>query len=80
MRGMNRDVRRIDLRLSLALAKHGVIYQALPHLNLNVLVRKPRDIGLRVRSEAKNVGEVELHLGPPACSGGNFVAVDHGLI
>ncbi len=66
MRRMHRDVRRIDFWLSLALIKDRVVGQALSKLNLDVLLGKVRDVGLRIRSQAKNVGEVKLHLGPPA--------------
>src|ERR1700691_3267338 len=80
VRRMQRDVGRVDLRLSFTFTKDGVIGQALSDLNLNVLLREVRDVGLGIRSQAKNVGVVELYLRSPARSSGNFIAVDHGLI
>src|SRR5207302_5126933 len=56
------------------------ICQALAELNLDVFVSEVRDVGLRIRSQAKYVREVKLHLGTPARSRGNLVAVDYRLI
>src|SRR5580698_7743505 len=77
---MNRNVRRVNLGLSLALTEHGVIGQTLRDLNLYVFIREVRDIGLRVRSQAKNVRVIELNFRAAASSSGNFVAVHHRLI
>src|SRR5580658_3219992 len=80
VRRVNCNVRGIDLRLSFTLAEHGIISQALPDLNLDVFLRKVSNVRLRIRSQAENVGVIELNLGPPARSGGNLIAVHHRLI
>src|ERR1700693_1318144 len=69
VRRMQSNVRSVDLRLCLTFAKHRVIDQPLPNLHLNVSLGKIREGGLRVRTQAKNVGKIELHLSAPARTG-----------
>jgi hypothetical protein len=69
VRGMNSDVRSVDLRLGFTLVEDAVIGEPLRQLNLDVIVSESRNIGLRVRPQAKNIGEVELHFGASARCG-----------
>jgi hypothetical protein len=80
VRGMNPHVRRIDLRLRLALAKHGIIRNALRHLHLNELLGEVRKIHLGIRPQPQNIRIVKLHLPTPAIPRGNFIAHHHRLI
>src|SRR5450631_253334 len=80
MRGMDRYVGGIDLGLSFAVFRDREVRDALAQLNLNVFLRKVRDVGLGVRSQAKYVGEVELQLGTRVVASRNFVAGHYRLI
>jgi hypothetical protein len=77
---MQRNVRSINLRLSLALAEHGIVRDSLPDLHLNKLLGEVRYGGLRIRTKPQNVGIVELHFRTPAIARRNLVAHYHGLI
>ena len=70
----------INLRLGLALVEDGVIGQALRELNLDVAIRKVCNVRLRIRAEAKNVGVIELNLGPGVRSSRNLIAFHNRLI
>jgi hypothetical protein len=78
--GMNGDIRRIDLRLGFALIENAVVGESLRQLNLNVIVGEVCNIDLRVRPQAKNIGEVKLHFGASTRSRRNLIAIEHGLI
>src|ERR1700692_4612483 len=80
MCGMHRDVGSIDLRLGFALIEDAVIGETLRQLNLDMVVSEICNIGFSVRSQAKNIGEVELHFSAPTCCCGNFIAIEHRLI
>src|SRR5258708_6054844 len=73
-------IRSINLRLDFALIEDAIVRESLPKLNLNVLVRKVRNRGLRIRSQPKNVGEIELHLGAAASSSRNLITTEYGLV
>src|SRR5260370_8045514 len=77
---MHRYIRSINLRLDLALIEDAIVRESLPKLNLNVLVRKVCNSGLRVRSQPKNVGEIELHLCAAASSSRNLIATQYALV
>jgi hypothetical protein len=80
MRRMNGHIRCVDFRLGFALVEDAVIGQSLGQLNLDVVVSEIGNIGLRVRPQAKNVGEVELDLCSATCGRRNLIAIEHRLI
>ena len=80
MRGMNGYVRGIDLGFGFTVFGNAEVGDALRQLNLNISFCQVRHIGLRVRTQAKNIGKVELQFCAGVVAGGNLVAGHYGLI
>jgi hypothetical protein len=80
MRGVNRNVRSINLRLCFAVFGDNVIRNALAQLHLNLFVREFDDVDLCVRSQAKRVGEVQLQLSARVVAGRYLVATHNRLV
>jgi hypothetical protein len=80
MRGMNRDVGRINLRLSFAVLGNHEIGNAFAQLNLNLFVRQVCNVCLGIRAQAKRVGEIELQLRAGVVARRNFVSSHYRLV
>jgi len=67
--GMNGNVGRIDLYIGVRRPDGRVACQPLRKLKLNTRAGQRHDVYLSVLVQAKDIGEIELHLGPGSVSG-----------
>src|SRR5450755_3472414 len=80
VRRMDGNVRGINLRLGFSVFRNVEVRDALGQLNLDGSFRERREVDLSVRTQAKNIREVELQFGAGVVSGGDFVAGHRRLI
>jgi hypothetical protein len=78
--GTNGHVGRIDFGVRIAILEDGVVRHSTSQLNLDLRAGELGDVDLRMFSQAKHVGVVELKFGARFVPGRNTVARDHGSI
>jgi hypothetical protein len=74
---MYRNIRGIDLGLSLTVFEYRIVGNALPKLNLNVSLRQVGNVGLGIASQAENIGIVQLHFGSRIVTRRKLVTADN---
>jgi hypothetical protein len=78
--GANGYVWRIDFRVRIAAAVHGVVRHAVPKLNLNLRTRQLHDVRLCVFRQAKRIRVIEFKFGARFVAGRNTVPREHGSV